>query len=229
MTDEQKAAETENIGGDHIDLEEAQKKIYSDPEEKSGETAEEGEGKTEETENKEEKSEETKDEKTDEKEADQTGEVAPVTAEDIAFPEGVEVDQTIQEEFLKLANDNKFTKEQTQGIVDLQTKLYQQQIDQHQAKVDGWVAEVKADKELIGDTGDKLDENLALAKKGMEALKVEGLSELLDDTGYGSHPIFVRAFTRIGKTISEDSFKTGGVGKEVKEKTAAETLYPKKG
>ncbi len=223
ITDEQKAAETENIGEKHIDLEEAQKKIYSQPEEKSEETSEEGEA--EETENKEEKSEEGK---TDEKEAEQTGEVIPVTAEDIAFPDGVEVDQTIQEEFLKFANDSKFTKEQTQGLVDLQTKLYQAQAEQHQAKLAGWVSEVKSDKELVGDTGDKLDENLALAKKGMEALKVDGLSEYLDSSGEGSNPIFVRMFTRIGKTISEDSFKTGGVGKEVKEKSAADTLYPKK-
>lgn len=150
-----------------------------------------------------------------------------VKTEDLQFPEGIKVDDGIKDELVTLVNDKDMTPaEKAQALIGLQQKLYTAQVEAHQEQVTAWEAEVNEDKEIIGDTGDKMDESLATAKKGMEALKVEGLSELLKSTGFGSHPLFVKAFFRIGKAIGEDSFHTGGIGGKTEPKSDKDVLYP---
>lgn len=147
-----------------------------------------------------------------------------VTIDDIKFSN--EVDSNISDKFLALVNDTKMsTKERAQGIVDLQQELYTASLEAHQEKLKTWENETKSDKEIAGSTGDKLDENLAIAKKGMEYLKIEGLSELLDESGLGNHKIFIKAFLKIGNMIKEDNFRTGNKGMDIPKKTTAEILY----
>ena len=215
--------------GKEVDLDKAKDQLYG---ENKAEGEEGAEDKSEEEENKAEKEEkEPEEEKKAEKEEDkeEKKEDAPdiVTAEDLVFPEGVQVDEGIQKEFLDIANDKDMSsKDRANALVALQTKLYQAQAEGHQALMNSWVDEVKADKEMIGDTGEQLTENLAIAKKGMEALKIDGLSEVLEQSGYGSHPAFVKAFYRIGKAIGEDSFRLGCAGADTTTKEAKNILYP---
>jgi len=146
-----------------------------------------------------------------------------ITAEDITFPEGVQVDADVQKDFIEIVNDREMSvKDKSQALVDLQAKLY---ATAHQSKVDTWVADVNADKKFVGDDGTKLPENLALAKTGMEALKIEGLSEYLDASGEGNNPLMVEAFMKIGAAIGEDTFIVGGKGAETGKRSAAEILY----
>ena len=148
------------------------------------------------------------------------------TVEDLKFPEGIPVNEGIRDELLSIVNDKDMTPvDRAQAIVNLQQKLYVAQGEAHEEQVAKWEKEVAEDKEIIGDTGDKMEENLAIAKKGMEALKVEGLSELLRTTGFGSHPLFAKMFYRIGASVSEDSFTLGSKGGLPTEKTQAEILY----
>lgn len=77
-----------------------------------------------------------------------------------------------------------------------------------QARAD-WQAQTKADKEI---GGDKLNENLAVAKKALEKFGTPELTAMLNETGLGNHPDLVRTFYRIGKAISEDSFVPGSAG-----------------
>jgi|TARA_R100001530_G_C4315207_1_gene154152 hypothetical protein len=219
-----------------VDPEAAKKALYPSEENKDearGEDSEAKEGEEGEPEKPEEeiKAEEDKGEekedKEEKKEEGKEAETEMLTVEDLKFPEGVTVDQDIQNEFLTIANDKDMTaKERGQALVNLQTKLYTKQTEAYQAQMSAWIDTVKADKEMIGDTGDKLPANLAIAKKGMEGLKVDGLGEILNETGYGNHPAIVKAFYRIGKSISEDSFRVGGVGKDTSEKDAKDVLYP---
>lgn len=69
-----------------------------------------------------------------------------------------------------------------------------------------WADAVKADKEL---GGERLAENLAVAKKALNALGSPELQQLLDKSGLGSHPDLVRAFYRAGRLISEDTLLPG--------------------
>ena len=80
-----------------------------------------------------------------------------------------------------------------------------------------------ADKEF---GGDKLNENLALASKAMDAFATPELKQVLDQTGLGNHPELIRAFVRVGRQISEDRLVPGGSMPVGDSRTIAERLYP---
>ncbi len=147
-----------------------------------------------------------------------------VRVEDLKFPEDTQVDENIQTKFLEAVNNKDLTPaELAQTIVDLQQELYTAQLDAHAAQIREWETEVKEDKDL---GGDKLDENLAIAKKAVDMLGIEGLMDLLNKTGLGSNIVFTRMFHKIGSVISEDSFVKGGTIQKDKEKSDAQIMYP---
>ncbi len=152
-----------------------------------------------------------------------------VKAEDLQFPDGIKVDDGIKDELVTLVNDKDMKPgEKAQALIGLQTKLYAAQVEAQAEIVAGWIKDSEADKEIIGDTGDKMEENLAIAKKGMQVLNVEGLEDLLSEkkTNLGNHPIMIKAFLKIGRATSEDTFLVGVKGGETEPKTAAQKLYP---
>ena len=64
----------------------------------------------------------------------------------------------------------------------------------------------RADKEF---GGEKLDENLAIAKTALDKFATPEFTKLLNDTGLGNHPEVLRVFVRAGKAISPDSVIPG--------------------
>ena len=140
----------------------------------------------------------------DEKAAKEAEAQGLATAENLKIPDGVSVDEAIKGELIEIANHKDLSGvDRAQALIDLNIKMNTQAYEQ---KRDAWVAQVQSDKKFIGDTGDKLEENLALSKKGMEAIKVDGLSEYLVASGEGNNPLFVEVFMKLGKATSEDTF-----------------------
>lgn len=226
-TDEEKAAETkaaeDKAAADKLAEGKTEEELAA---EKKAADEKAAEGKTEE-----EKAAEAKAEEEKKAEAEKAKDAGLVTAEDLQFPEGIKVDEGIKDELVTLVNDKDMKpSEKAQALIGLQQKLYTAQVEAHQEQVVTWEAEVAKDKEFIGETGDQLDANLAIAKKGFEALKIEGLMPWLRDTGNGSNPMFVRIGLRIGNSIGEDSFRTGGLGGKTGPKDTKELFYgaPKK-
>ena len=84
-----------------------------------------------------------------------------------------------------------------------------------------WRQQATADKEF---GGQKLEENLVVARKAMQAFASPELKQLLAQTGLGNHPEVIRMFVKAGKSISEDGFVQGGTA-VAKPKSAAEILY----
>jgi hypothetical protein len=72
--------------------------------------------------------------------------------------------------------------------------------------VETWVEQVKADKDI---GGDKLDENLGIARKALDHFGTPELKDVLNASGLGNHPAVIKAFVKAGKAISEDTFVTG--------------------
>ena len=87
-----------------------------------------------------------------------------------------------------------------------------------------WVSQVKADKEL---GGDKLQQNLAIARRARDAFGTDGLRTLLKESPLGNHPEMIRFFVRAGQAISEDTFVSGGAKPSSGGKDAASVLYGK--
>ena len=125
---------------------------------------------------------------------------------DLKMPEGVELDKTAADEFSAIAKELKLDQESAQKFADVGAKMAQRRAEQHATLVQSWVEQVKADKDI---GGDKLQENLGIARRGLEVFGSPELRDVLNATGFGNHPEVIRAFYKMGKTVSEDKFVKG--------------------
>lgn len=135
-------------------------------------------------------------------------------------PEGKEYDPQVLESFSTAAKDANLSQEAAQKLIDsMAPALAQRQQAQVEAVHQDWLEASKNDSEF---GGDKLKENLVIAKKGYEFAS-PALRELMEKTHLGDHPEVVRLFIKIGKEISEDKF----VGGKATDAGSPETvLYP---
>lgn len=88
-----------------------------------------------------------------------------------------------------------------------------------------WEASLKSDKDLGGDA---YDANMAIAAKTTAAYGSEEIVGILNETGLGSHPAFVKMFHKIGLTLKDADVHAGEGGN--KDTSRAESLasrYPK--
>ena len=145
---------------------------------------------------------------------------------DFTVPEGVELNQELLGEFKDVAKGLKLNQEQAQALTDLGVKqaqaIFAKQEAARLAEVASWEQAAKTDKEF---GGEKLQENLAVAKKAMDAFGTPELKAVLDKSGLGSHPELIRAFFKAGQLISEDRLVVGGRQPVTGSKTAAQVLY----
>lgn len=138
------------------------------------------------------------------------------------MPEGMELDKALADQFVPLAKEMKLTPEQAQKFADLHASALQRQQEAFAQAQAAWVDEVKGDKEI---GGDKLNETLANAKRAVDFIGDPQLTQLLNETGFGNHPVLVRAFNKIGKQLAPDGF-VGGNRVPSGEKDPAKALFP---
>jgi hypothetical protein len=125
---------------------------------------------------------------------------------DLKMPEGIELDKTAADEFGAIAKELKLDQASAQKFADVGAKMAQRQVEKHAELVQSWVEQVKTDKEF---GGDKLQENLGVARKALETFGTPELRDVLNATGFGNHPEVIRAFYKMGKAVSEDRFVKG--------------------
>lgn len=132
----------------------------------------------------------------------------PVVPEsyELKMPDGVQLDSAAAEEFTAIAKELKLDQAAAQKLADIGAKMATRQAEAHAQLVETWTAQVKADKEI---GGDKLDENLGIARKAIDTFGSPELKALLNSTGMGNHPEVVKLAFKVGKAISEDRFVTG--------------------
>lgn len=149
----------------------------------------------------------------------------PTAEPDYQFemPEGIELDKSGVDEFTTIAKELKLPADAAKKLVDLEVKRVQAQQQAHSALVESWAEQVKADKDL---GGEKLQENLAVARKAIDAFGSPELKELLNSTGLGNHPEVVKLAFKIGKAISEDGFVRGQPKSAATESDLAKSLFP---
>ena len=145
---------------------------------------------------------------TDATSAQDTKPTEPVVPEayDLKMPEGVELDQAATTEFTAIAKELKLDQAAAQKLADIGAKMAQRQADAHAQLVETWTEQVKTDKEI---GGDKLAENLGVARKAIDTFGSPELKALLNSTGLGNHPEVVKLAFKVGKAISEDGFVSG--------------------
>lgn len=148
---------------------------------------------------------------------------APETYE-FKAPEGQSFNEQVLAAYTTAAKELDLTQDAAQKILDsVAPVMAAQQSEAIAAVKAGWVEASKNDAEF---GGEKFDENLAIAKKGLESFATPEFVEFLNTSGLGDHPEVLRTFLRIGKAIGEDSkIVTGGPTKDAP-RTLAQRMYP---
>ena len=142
---------------------------------------------------------------------------------ELVMPKGVELDSVAADEFSALAKDLKLTAAQAQSVADIAVKMQQRQAESMAKTVKEWGDQSKADKEF---GGDNLDANLAIAKKAVDTFGSETFKGLLNQSGLGNHPEFIRFALKAGKAISNDTFVKSGAPSSTNGASLAERMYP---
>lgn len=138
-------------------------------------------------------------------------------------PKGAEYDAGILDAFTGAAKEANLAQDAAQKLIDkMAPAIAARQDDQIKAVHQGWQEASNADKEF---GGDKLKENLGVARKALDNFGTPELRTLLEETGMGNHPEVIRLLYRAGKAISEDKFVGGNTGGKAGV-DATNVLYP---
>lgn len=163
------------------------------------------------------------------KPGDAPAEAAKEVVYEFKMPDGVELKSEAVDELKATAKEFGLTQEQAQRIADLGVKQAQgfaaQLVEQQKSLTTQWAEETTTDKEI---GGDKLPENLGVAKKALDSFGTPALKTLLNQSGLGNHPEIVRFMVKAGKAISEDGkLITGSAAQTDRANTPIENrLYP---
>lgn len=146
-------------------------------------------------------------------------------------PDGMDLDPEAVAAFEPLARELNLTQEAAQKLVDIYAGRMSAFNSAQQAQAlqqrQGWEESVRSDKEL---GGHNLDATLAAGKQALNQFGTPELVNLLNHTGLGSNPEFVRFCAKVGKAMAEDSFHRGGSGADADDNSAdarARRLLPK--
>lgn len=152
---------------------------------------------------------------------------APEAYADFTLPDGVELAADLVDEAKGLAKALNLPQDKAQEVVGLAAKAVQKsaeaQADQVKTIHDGWIAEVKADPELLA--GEGFDANLAKAKAAMEATTTPQLRMLLGRSGLGNNVEVIRHFLKIAPAFQADNRLVQGSRDTGSGKSAAQVLY----
>jgi hypothetical protein len=149
---------------------------------------------------------------------------APEKYEPFNPPEGATLDQAVMDQFAEAARELNLPQDKAQQLIDkMAPTIAARQAEQIETLRTEWHTQATTDNEF---GGDKLAENLAVAKRAVDAFATPELTKLLNDTGLGNHPEVIRFMVRTGKAMSEDKVVTGGVPAATGQRSAADTLYP---
>ena len=138
-----------------------------------------------------------------------------------AAPDGVTLDESIMGSLSEVAKELNLPQAAAQKLVDkIAPVMAQRQVEQFEALRTEWRQASSSDQEF---GGAKLAENMAVAKKALDAFSTPEFRQLLEQTGMGNHPEVIRTFYRAGKAISEDGLVSGSAPKAPRD---ARSLFP---
>lgn len=147
-------------------------------------------------------------------------------AEDYAFemPKEIPYDKGILDKFTNQVKELKLPKDQAQKILDIGIENVKQQREQHLKVREGWVNEIKTDKDF---GGDKFNETITRAQRVLSDPEIGSpkFVQLLESTGLGDHPEVIKILARIDKKYGEDK-AVSGKPSGTTYKSAAELFYP---
>lgn len=144
------------------------------------------------------------------------------TAYEFKTPEGMQLDDAAASEWAVAARELGLDQSAAQKAVDIVANMVRRQQESQSRLVASWAEQSQGDTEI---GGDRLQENLGVARKALEMFGTPELRDVLNMTGLGNHPEIIRAFYRAGKAISEDAFVSGSP-RRADDMDAAKRMFP---
>jgi hypothetical protein len=138
----------------------------------------------------------------------------PVIPEKYEFkaPDGKELDPAFADALTPVFKDMKLTQEQVSKLADTYNKFGVEAEKKAEADFQKHMADTaKTHVDAIKkEWGADFDGNLKIAQRGLARLFDGEGKRILDETGLGNHPQFLKAFLAVGKMIQEDTPPNGG-------------------
>mgnify|MGYP006127824379 FL=1 len=120
-------------------------------------------------------------------------------------------DDTELDGFREFAHDSGFTQEQANNILNLYSNILEEESNASTQQVEDQKVQTEID--LQREWGKNYDGKLDYAKRAFGQIGTPELSKLMDESGMGNHPEVIRAFSRVGEMLGEDSLVIGsGLG-----------------
>lgn len=123
------------------------------------------------------------------------------------LPAGMTYDEGLEKAALPLLHKAGYTPAQVQAAVDAFSAY---QIQQNEAAAQERTrVETETTQALRGEWGQKYDGNVALAQRAAKHYGGDAFVKLLNESGLGNNPDFIRTFAKVGETMKEDSLIAG--------------------
>jgi hypothetical protein len=158
---------------------------------------------------------------------EQQPDMTPEAYGDFTVSEGFSVNNEVLAEFKQQAAKLNISKEDAQGLINLQMKTVQAEQAKWVQVTQGWADETRNDAEI---GGENLGRTVELSKAALSHYDPDNvLFGILEQSGYGNHPKVLRALSRMGADLEKEHKitigKGGGMGGE---KPLTERLWPDK-
>jgi hypothetical protein len=132
-----------------------------------------------------------------------------------------EDDQGDLDNFKQFSHDIGLTQHQAENILNAYSDIQEQEAEQFQQNIKD--LEVQTTIDLQREWGKNFDGNMDYAKRAYSQFASPELSQVLDNTGLGNHPEMIRAFSKIGQMLGEESLAVGtGLGQSQMSPQAAQ-------
>jgi len=151
----------------------------------------------------------------------------PVVPEkyELKMPEGSQLSQKRIDEVSAYAKEKGLSNEQAQEILnresDAVSGFFESQRAELLAKSEGWISEIKADKEF---GGENFNQTIEYAKRSIKQFGDPELERVFDETGVGNHPLIVKMHAKIGRLMADDKMVSSHAGSS--EERREDLLYP---
>lgn len=130
------------------------------------------------------------------------------------LPEGLPYDEALEQKFRDFAFATGIPAETAQKLYGLYTE---HTLEAHNTAVDATKALMKQEQDagmkvLTEKWGDETKKNIELAVRAIEKIGGEPFKKVLEETGFGDHPLFVEVFYNIATNIADDKMNLGAPG-----------------
>ena len=138
---------------------------------------------------------------------------APESPDQVEIPvdEDLEVDESLLEEFKKVAVESKLLPKQAQALAQWWLAKEKELLQAQERAMEEMAKE--AERQLRKEWGQAYESKLLLAKRTVDLLGGPELMERLEETGLGNDPVVIKFLARIGEALSEDTLKGFKPGK----------------